>query len=191
MRDTVTIKQMLAIGDSITYGFPYDPACSWVNLVSRQLHTPIANRGICGETTGDMLDRFESEIAAHKAEIVIITGGSNDAYFGISVPDLVANLSEMLTISRRSGLIPVIGLPPPIIGKEEARLAEYRQSLRELAAEFSAPILDFYLPFVDTEGGHIRTGLLVDEVHPNLAGYAAMAEVAQLLLGGLNDAVDR
>lgn len=185
MSNRTLAHRLLAIGDSLTCGFPYPPDCSWVNLVSRQLRILIINRGICGETAGDMLGRFAAEISAHKATAVIITGGSNDAYSGVGVREFREQMAAMLEHARGSGLAPVIGLPPPIIGREEARLAEYRSSLRLLATEFAASILDFYSPFIDAPSGKVRTGLFVDGVHPSLDGYAVMAEAARPSLAGL------
>jgi len=35
-----------AIGDSITYGYPYEPALSWLNRAAEQFNIEYINQGI-------------------------------------------------------------------------------------------------------------------------------------------------
>ena len=37
---------IVALGDSLTYGYPYSPGSSWVGLAAKELGITIYNRGI-------------------------------------------------------------------------------------------------------------------------------------------------
>ena len=74
---------IVAIGDSLTYGFPFSPRYSWVFAVGNSAGLTMINKGVCGETTEDMLRRFKRDVIELHPDHVIITGGSNDAFAGI------------------------------------------------------------------------------------------------------------
>ncbi len=169
---------IVAIGDSLTYGYPYPPEYSWVRIAGERLGVSIANKGVCGETTGDMRHRFAVDVAALAPEYAIITGGSNDAFLGIAAAEVAGNVAAMAAAALSGGIKPVIGLPPPVDYPEEALLAEYRRFLRIFAAEKGLPVLDFHAALVDMPSGGLRDGLHTDGVHPNEDGYALMAAVA-------------
>jgi acyl-CoA thioesterase I len=179
------MKTIVAIGDSLTYGFPFSPRASWVNLTARQIGAPIINKGICGETTGDMLLRFEQDVIAPAPVYTVIMGGTNDAFMDIDPQEVAENFAAMLDLAGTNGVVPLIGLPPPVdFPAEEALLEEYRQQMRRLVRLHSITVLDFYAAMV-APGGGLRKGLHDDGVHPNEAGYKVMAEVACAVLKNL------
>ncbi len=178
------VKQfrIVAIGDSLTYGYPYPPCYSWVQRVADRMGACLENKGVCGETTADMRRRFLTDVVPLGPDWVIITGGSNDAFTGATAGEVAANVQAMANAAGQRGIRPVVGLAPPMALPEEALLAEYREALRALAAENGWPVIDFYRSLLDNATGGIRPGLLTDGVHPNEDGYALMAETAVLVL---------
>lgn len=174
---------IVAIGDSLTYGFPLSPDYSWVAIVSRKLNNRIVNQGVCGETTRDMLRRFARDVIRLKPSQVIVTGGSNDAFAGVAADDVGRNVGAMIKIALENGITPIIGLAPPLsYWPEETLLSEYREIMRRLAAQYNLQVIDFYTAMLDADGGGLKAGLHSDGVHPNSSGYAVMAEVAEALL---------
>lgn len=170
--------KIVAIGDSITYGFPYLPDYSWVQLAANKLGLHMINKGINGDTTGGMLERFAIDVLAHKPSHVLIMGGANDAFERIAVQEVAANISQMVNTAINQAIVPVIGLPTPCNFPEEALLAKYRQSLCRYAETNDIAVLDFYSAMLHPSGQGMNSGLHIDGVHPNEAGYRVMATVA-------------
>jgi lysophospholipase L1-like esterase len=69
---------IVCLGDSITYGFPYGPATSWAARLSENIEARVINKGINGNTTSDMLARFERDVLKYKPTHLILMGGIND-----------------------------------------------------------------------------------------------------------------
>lgn len=169
----------VAIGDSITYGYPYLPQYSWTALAAQELGITIFNKGVCGETTGDMLARFEQDVLPFRPQLVIVMGGTNDAFLHIRLREVADNLAGMVAAAREAGIVPVLGLPVPSnYPEDEVLLDRYRQWLREYAVQEKVALIDFYSPMLALGGAGLREGLHVDGVHPNEAGYRVMARAA-------------
>lgn len=168
-----------AIGDSITYGFPYGPVLSWLNMAAEKNNMKYWNRGINGDTTEGMLRRFDHDILRLKPTYVIIMGGTNDAYAGINTEQVINHIREMVELALKNNIIPFIGLPIPCNDLAEEKLLEqYRKAMRQYAAEHKIGVIDFHKALADDSGLMIKEGLHCDGIHPNAAGYEVMTDVA-------------
>ena len=168
---------LVAIGDSITYGYPYMPTQSWVNIVKERFNIKVFNKGINGNTTDQMLLRFPYDCLNLNPTHVTIMGGANDAFMGIGVERVIDNISKMIELAEEKGIIPIIGLPTPVVTTyEEDLLSSYRDKIKKLAEDKGLAIIDFYTPFIDD--GKVREEFFDDEAHPNIEGYEIMGEAA-------------
>jgi acyl-CoA thioesterase I len=175
--------KMVAIGDSLTYGFPFSPEYSWVAQLAQKIKMPIMNRGVNGDTTGEMLARFQRDVLAMNPALVIIMGGSNDVFMGIIAEEMQDNIRCMIRYAAEKAVVSILGLPPPCIySVEEECLGEYRHWLRLYAAENQLMVIDFATVFLDALSGEVRRDLFVDGVHPNEAGYERMIQPALTVL---------
>lgn len=181
------MTKIVAIGDSITYGYPYGPEVSWTRFLAEATGFTVVNKGINGNTTGDMLDRFRRHVLAHDPDYVIIMGGSNDIVWQESHDRIVWNLRDMINLARENGIRVVIGLLIPIDYPEyEARLARVREWTGQYARENNIPVIDFYSAFIDQQGS-IQSEYLLDEAHPTPEGYRRMFEMIPLDIFQAND----
>ncbi len=168
--------KVVALGDSITYGFPYTPRESWVNIACDLLGINIINEGSCGDTTSFMLYRFFASVLHYHPTHVIIMGGVNDAFWKISKEKVEEHIIKMCTNAEDSGIIPVIGLPTPVCEAPfEEILKGYRYRMCLYAESRGYKIIDFYRSILDPETGGIQWGYHVDGVHPSIDGYEAMS----------------
>lgn len=171
--------KLIAIGDSITYGFPYSPSASWLDIAAQHCGIDYENCGINGDTTGQMLQRFSREVCRLQPSHVIIMGGTNDVFEALCGKEIVEHTVQMTVLARTNGIVPVLGLPIPCNEPEaERRLREYRTALREYAQEQFIDLLDFFAVMSGADGLNIKPGLYCDGVHPNEAGYKVMAAAA-------------
>jgi len=171
--------KLAAIGDSITYGFPYSPASSWLNITARQFGLEYFNKGINGDTTAGMVRRFTRDVCRCQPSHVIIMGGTNDVFEETEIKEIMNNITAMAALALENDIVPIIGLPIPCNDLHiENQLIEYRAEIREYAQAHAIEIIDFHAALVGEDGLQIKAGLHCDGVHPNEEGYRLMAAVA-------------
>ena len=171
--------KIAAIGDSVTNGYPYDPALSWLNLTARRFNIDYINQGVNGDTTDVMLSRFDHDVLKYKPSHIIIMGGTNDAYASIIADQVINNIREMVGLAVQNNIIPILGLPIPCNDlAQEKLLGQYREEMRQFAVGNNIEVIDFHKIMVDDSGVNIKCGLHCDGVHPSTNGYEAMAEIA-------------
>ncbi len=169
-------RRIVALGDSITWGFPVGPEVSWPTLASRVSGVEIINMGVNGDTLADMRGRLPLALD-HTPVACIITGGTNDVSIGRTVAEMITDLGEMVSALAAAGVVPVIGMPPPFLDARcERDLAAYRHFVNGLAGTRHLRVVPFDRVFRDDDG-ELIDGLLADVAHPSNNGYAAMAEL--------------
>jgi len=149
---------------------------------------PYVNRGISGETTAQMLLRFEQDVVALKPAAVVFLGGTNDPA-GNSGPMTLemseANIAAMAAIAKESGIkmilasqLPVTRFPWNRCVQPGADLLALSAWEKEYATANRLAYVDFYSALVGDDGS-FRPGLSVDGVHPTKRGYELMTPVAE------------
>lgn len=177
-----TTAKIVALGDSITYGFPYTPQDSWVHLLEEKIGAELINRGICGDTTGGMAARFRRDVLRDQPSAVILLGGANDILNYLTVESVMDHLKDLIHMADASGIQPILALPTPCdYAEEERELAMLRDQIRRLAIDKSMLLIDFFQPLAATNGKFQR-GLSIDGIHPSREGYRMMALAAEKIL---------
>jgi len=171
--------KIAAIGDSITYGFPYTPEQSWLNRAAERLNLSYVNSGINGDTTDGMAGRFSRDVLQYQPTHVIIMGGTNDAYLESEVDSVMDNIRYMSELALKNNIVPIIGIPIPCndLG-EELLLGQYRKEMQNYAASGGFDVIDFYVAMAGGKGTEFNAELYYDEAHPNEDGYSIMTDVA-------------
>lgn len=146
------------------------------------------NRGISGQTTPQLLTRFQQDVVDLKPEVVVILAGINDIAGNTGVEDakmIEDNFKSMVSIAKAndihvvlSSILPVSDFPwrKGIYPAQEIR--QLNGWLRSYAAASGCVYLDYYTALADANGG-MKPGLSKDHVHPTPAGYAIMTPLAQ------------
>jgi len=171
--------KIVAIGDSITAGYPFSNRESWTAALARELNCELVNQGIDGDSTWGMRSRFGFDVLRHEPSHVTIMGGSNDAAARLDLEHVSGNFLVMLDMCRENGIIPILGLPLPILHAEgEFCLSLYRDWVRSHAAENSISVIDFHKPFAEMVEAGKHEDIFCDLAHPSVYGYALMGEIA-------------
>jgi len=190
---------IVAIGSSSTYGQgASSPAMSYpsrlaVKLQSMFPDSPVAviNRGVNGETTVDMLARFDRDVFAAKPDLVIWQVGSNSVLQGLPIGPAAAMIRDGLARLKANGVDVIVVDPqyaPAIIKRGADSMVDMialttrkaRVNLFERFAVMRHWRLTDNMPF--------STFVSDDELHMNDWGYDCMAE---LLAGAINDVTTR
>lgn len=167
--------KIIALGDSLTRGFPFGMRASWVNILNTEKGFNITNKGINGDTLEGMLERFQRDVVDLEPDMVIIMGGTNDAFGEYSLSSMKSNLRQVVKKAISLGIKPVIGIPIPVDEPTvEIKLKRFRDFLKNLCHEHNIAFIDFYEIMVN-EHGRIKEELDFDGVHPNKDGYRVMA----------------
>ncbi|TWH46068.1 GDSL-type esterase/lipase family protein [Sporomusa sp. KB1] len=170
-------KKIVAIGDSITYGFPYLPCLSWVHLAGEELGLSIINKGVNGNTSSQMVERFDFDVISQLPSHVIIMGGTNDACAKVEAEEVHNNIRYMVETALQYGITPLIGLPIPCMyPQDEYILGLYREDMREYALMNKLTAIDFYTAFLKSKRPQVE--FYADVLHPNEHGYKVMAGIA-------------
>jgi acyl-CoA thioesterase I len=157
---------IVAFGDSLTSGYQMAPGDSYPEQLSRLIERPVVNRGVSGNTTADGLARLDTEVLTENPRLVLLSLGANDMLRRLPIDETFANLRQIVDrIQARGALVVLIGVEgyPLVHGDYGAR---YRALARDTGCVYVPDMLDGV--FGDPQ-------LMVDQIHPNAAGYARIA----------------
>jgi acyl-CoA thioesterase I len=141
-----------------------------------------------GQTTPQMLVRFQQDVVHLKPAVVVILAGTNDiaGNTGPSSPEMIEdNFESMAAVAKANGIRVVISSILPAAHypwKPEAQPAEpihaMNVRLKALAAREGLVYLDYYTSMANAQGG-LEPELAADGVHPTAKGYAVMSPLAE------------
>ncbi|PKL13952.1 MAG: hypothetical protein CVV50_02945, partial [Spirochaetae bacterium HGW-Spirochaetae-6] len=102
------MRKIVALGDSLTWGFPYGPDASWVHLLSRAYpDITWINQGINGDTFAGLLWRIQRDVLLEKPDICLVEAGVNDAFTLFSMDEIKMALEGILVELIKHGVKPV------------------------------------------------------------------------------------
>ena len=157
---------------------------------------PYVNRRIGGQTTAQMLVRFRADVLALRPAVVVILAGTNDVAgnAGPVAPAAIEdNLASMSELARAHGVKVVLASILPVADDKKDASGQPRlwtlghplETLRALnlwmadyATKNGLVFLDYFSAMADASG-LFKTALNDDGLHPNAAGYAVMAPLAE------------
>ena len=147
------------------------------------------NKGISGQTTPQMLMRFNDDVIKENANTVIILAGINDIAQNtgpIQIKDIADNIFRMAEMAQRNNINVFICsvLPANRILwnksiKPTYKVIKLNMLLKEFCKNKNIEYVDYYLEMVDWSGG-LKSPLYTskwDLVHPNKKGYEKMEEI--------------
>jgi len=143
------------------------------------------NLGIRGDTSTDVLQRWEREVEARRLiphdGRVVFGFGANDCWIidgktRVDRADTIRNTEEILKRARSLFPTLMVGPPPGIDADEHSRRVEVSSLVGEIAGRVGVPYLEVIHALHD--GGVWQSeAALGDRVHPADGGYSALAEL--------------
>jgi lysophospholipase L1-like esterase len=187
--------RLCCVGDSFTAGAGDETALGWVGRLSAAawregVPCTAYNLGVSGDTSADIRRRAEAEILARflgseaDLQAVVFCFGANDTGLIDGLPQVDAahtldNARELLGWAAARWRVLMLGSPPlPHDPAHDARLAALSAAMEPLCAELAVPFLPLHAPL--SASAAWRAGALRnDGIHPDGAGYAAMAALVE------------
>lgn len=159
------------------------------------------NRGVGGETTAQMLHRFEPDVLSLKPAVVLIQAGVNDLVAAALVPaaearyqdNVVANVTRMVKQATSAGVrVILLSIVPPGSPPIWRRLV-WSDRIPLLVTETNRRLVELHAPplvrvidtrkILQTPDGAWKPGVAHDALHLTPAGYAELNHaVGEILL---------
>ena len=186
--------ELICLGDSLTYGYGVRSAHRWSTLVGQALQCEVTNLGICGDTTGGMLVRLNTEIMPKlrnrtpgQRPFVLLMGGVNDIFYSGTDTGARANmgamLQELLTAAARCILLSPLAVSFDTLTPEwremirpacETQIAAYHSWQAAFCRTFHVPYIELYDLLRGPDGKPLPE-LYLDGLHPTAEGHRLMA----------------
>ncbi|MGD1873997.1 MAG: GDSL-type esterase/lipase family protein [Mastigocoleus sp.] len=197
--------KMVALGDSLVYGYGDPEGGGWIERLRRQWMLPesaghvIYNLGVRGDRTKQVAKRLEVEFR-HRGELrnrvpdmIILSVGVNDSArvgrlngknyteFQVFEREIVSLLekAQQLCPVLFVGMVPVNEAKMPFMDclyYNHADQYRYKEAVKEVCLQLDIPYLDiFQLWMQHTEDWRLQR-LSEDGLHPNTLGYKTLLE---------------
>lgn len=149
------------------------------------------NRGIGGQTTGQLLQRMKADVVDLHPDAVLVLAGTNDLARGIPVAAIENNLQTLADLAAANKIKAIFGAVLPVSdyhkdqdpayertpGRPPAYIQELNGWLQKFCAQRGCGYADYFTATVD-DAGRFKEDLSDDGLHPNAKGYRLMAPVA-------------
>ena len=155
------------------------------------------NAGISGQTTSQMLARFDADIVQFAPLAVVICAGTNDIAQNqgyISNEDITKNIAAMCEMATRAGIKVILcSLLPankynwrPSV-QPAGLIKDMNIKIKDLCVQNGYTFVDFWTPFADSADG-LPAVHSSDGVHPNQACYTLMENIIHpIILSVIDD----
>lgn len=138
----------------------------------------ILNRGVRGQRTDQILQRFDYDVTQFSPETVILLAGVNDLHQGRSEESVRDGLRRLVEHALGGGLSVILCslLPCNLLGAAAAvQIQRTNAWIRSYASHAGVLFCDTYAAVADP-ADPARLMESPDEIHPAVAGYKKMAE---------------
>lgn len=180
---------IVCIGDSLTFGYGVKEPENWVSIISTKIKEKIINKGIPGDTTCGMKERFIKDVVSYKPSKVLIMGGTNDIFLKIGIDTILYNIKNMLETCEINNIVSTI--LTPLLVKEDIsmklmfedmdykkvneRIVELRNLLIQYGNEKNITSID--LENLLSKKENIEGYFLADGIHVSKEVHKKIAEI--------------
>jgi lysophospholipase L1-like esterase len=179
-------------GDSITEGYYDEEKNGWANRLKAIFSDDeIYNLGISGDSTEDLLKRFDADIKDKNPEMIVFAIGTNDSVYlpaekrnYVDFEKFKENLKTLIEKSKLfTNNIVFVGLTPvdesltkPIPWEIEMHytneeIGKYSETIKQICKDEKLKFIDILKDLASID----YKGMLSDGLHPNADGHEWMA----------------
>jgi acyl-CoA thioesterase-1 len=172
---------VLVFGDSLTFGTGAESGEDYPSVLAAATHWNVINAGVPGDTTANGLERLPETLEADAPKLVLVELGGNDFLQHLPASETEDHLRHILASLKARGIPAVlVAIPRPSVGGAVFGHLTDDPVYQQLGQETGTPVIADVMAAVLSKGT-----LKSDQVHPNAAGYRAIAEGLQHALKDL------
>lgn len=161
---------VLALGDSLTFGYGANPGESYPEQLHKLTGWNIVNGGVSGDTSAQALSRLP-ELLQNRPKLVIIGIGGNDFLRKVPEEQTRANIAKIIeTVQKENIPAVLVGVPHITLGALFGHLSDH-PLYEDLSEEYGTPL--FGGAWAEILGDN---DLKSDQIHANGKGYRRFAE---------------
>ena len=161
---------VLALGDSLTYGYGANPTESYPARLAELTGWAITNGGVSGDTSAQALARLPELLREHTPRLVIISIGGNDFLRRQPENETRTNIRAIIQACKAAGAETLlVGVPGVGVGAALGYPGDHPLYADLAKAE--------NVPYYANGWSQIlgKDALKSDQIHPNAAGYDTFA----------------
>jgi lysophospholipase L1-like esterase len=173
-------------------------------------HPGWIDKGVSGQTSSQVLARFQTDVIGLHPQIVHILVGTNDVYPGWTLEpsadaegngvDSPADVEAMVQMAQANNIHVILAtIPPWGCDAANCTLAEtadptasrydriniWNAWIEEYALSQGIPVVDYHSALLAPDGEHYVPGLTLDGVHPSAAGYLVMTPMVENVIDAI------
>lgn len=173
-KDEIQDYSTIFMGDSITE--------QWKTIDSKFFNqNNYTSVGISGNTTEQMLNRFENDVLNRRPIVVVINGSINDMNLSYDKEKTFDNIKRMTEMSLNNNIqviltsvLPASSIPwRPNIENVSKKITDLNSMIKSYAIKIDVSYIDYHSQMVNSAGGLIAE-YTTDGVHVSAPGYKIM-----------------
>ena len=186
--------KIVCIGNSIVNGFPLRRSRCFTGLLKSRYGYETINKGVNGDTTDGIYQRFDSDVTAHRPDACLLLTGTNDFIGGKSAEQAFDNIERILAKAAQLDSMQMIFLTPlltyPPMAERMWVPADYT-ALNETLEAFAERLRTLEgCNIIDTQNAFKNSGIAADEaysdgIHPTAVSHEFLAEYIAKQLEGI------
>lgn len=176
-------RRVIFFGDSITDIWKLDESFPGKHYI---------NRGIGGQTTPQMLVRFRQDVIDLHPAVVVVLAGTNDIAGNTgeeTLEQIEGDYASFAELAKANGIRLIFSSVMPVnnynqralwffLQRSPEKILALNEWLKKFCAGHDLLYVDYFSAMVDARG-MLKAELTSDGLHPNAAGFAVMAPLAQ------------
>ena len=152
------------------------------------------DKGISGQNTFQMLERFQKDVVDLNPQVVVIMGGTNDLAQGVPKDEIVNNILNMATMAEGSGIQVVLCTVTPNNDyysrldphEKGTHIIALNEMLHNEALARNYAWCDYWTALVADDGLSLKEEYrLYDNLHPGPVAYTVMEGIIKPIIDSL------
>lgn len=162
---------VVALGDSLTFGFGADKADNYPTALAQKTGWNIINQGINGDTTADVLARLDG-VFDESPKLVLLGIGGNDVLKRVNPAETRTNLVDIIKQLTNKNIPVVLIAEPHFSASALFGKASDNPIYKEVSDELGVPLFAEGWSKILSDNS-----LKSDQIHANGAGYKKFADM--------------